>query len=54
MSELKTENEIDIKEFNQSMILKIKTEKFKIEENKVQILYMLLDSEEKVEYIIEF
>lgn len=49
-----TENEIDIKEFNQSMILKIKTEKFKIEENKVQILYMLLDSEEKVEYIIGF
>ena len=49
-----TENKIDIKEFNQSMILKIMTEKFNIKNNKVEIIYILLDSNEKVQYIIEF
>lgn len=49
-----TENKMDIKEFNQSMILKIKTEKFTIEDNKVEIIYTLLDSSEKFQYIIEF
>lgn len=49
-----TENKIDIKEFNQSMTIKIITEKFMIENNKVEIIYNILDSEEKVEYTVEF
>lgn len=49
-----TENEIRIKQFNQSMILKIKTEKFLVTENKVEIIYILLDSNEKVSYEIKF
>lgn len=49
-----TENKIDIKELNQSMILKIKTEKFTLLENKVEIFYTLLDSDEIIKYIIEF
>lgn len=49
-----TENKIEIKEFSQNVILKIMTEKFMIESNKVEITYTLLDSEEKIEYIIEF
>lgn len=49
-----TENEIRIKDLNQSMILKIKTEKFEIKDNKVEIIYNLLDSEETIHYQIKF
>lgn len=49
-----TENEIKIKELNQSLFLKIKTDKFKIEKNKVEIIYTILDSNEKITYIVKF
>jgi len=50
----KTENEIKMKDLNQSIFLKIKTDKFEIEENKVKIIYTILDSNEKVTYIVKF
>lgn len=49
-----TENKIEIKELDQSMILKIKTEKFRIESNKIEIVYTILDSDETIDYIIKF
>lgn len=49
-----TENEIKVKELNQSIFLKIKTDKFKVEENKVEIIYTIVDSDEQVIYKIEF
>lgn len=49
-----TENEIKLKDLNQSIIVKIKTEKFKITENKVEIIYTILDSNETISYQIEF
>ena len=49
-----TENEINLKELNQSLFLKIKTEKFEIEENKVEIRYTIVDSNEKITYIVKF
>lgn len=49
-----TENEIKIKDLNQSMILKLKTEKFNITDNKIEITYTVLDSNETINYQIEF
>lgn len=49
-----TENEINLKELNQILYLRIKTDRFKIEENKVEITYTILDSNEKVTYIVKF
>ena len=47
-----TINKINIKELNQYLDIKIKTEKFKITGNKIEIKYILVDSNEKVTYII--
>jgi len=47
-----TTNEIIIKDLDKTIELKIKTEKFEITENKIEIEYILLDSNEKVTYII--
>ena len=49
-----TENEINLKELNQILTMRIKTDKFEIEENKVEITYTILDSNEKVTYIVKF
>lgn len=49
-----TENEIRMKELNQSLSLKIKTDKFKVTDNKVEIIYTILDSKETIQYQIEF
>jgi hypothetical protein len=49
-----TENEIKLKDLNQSVILKIKTEKFQVTNNKIEIIYTILDSNEKINYKIEF
>ena len=49
-----TENEIKLKDLNQSIFLKIKTNEFKIEKDKIQITYTILDSNEKVTYIVKF
>lgn len=49
-----TENEIKLRELNQSLFLKIKTDNFEIKENEVEIIYTILDSNEKVTYIIKF
>ena len=44
-----TENEVII-----SLCLNIKTNKFEITDNKVEIKYSILDSNEKIHYIVEF
>ena len=49
-----TENEIEIKELNQKIILKIKTNKFEITENQVTVIYTILDSKEEIKYQIKF
>jgi len=49
-----TENEIELKDLNQSIFLKIKTDRFEIIENKLEIIYTILDSNEKVKYIVKF
>lgn len=49
-----TENEIKLKELNQSISLKIKTSKFDINDNQLEIIYTILDSKEKVTYIVKF
>lgn len=49
-----TENEIKLKDLNQSIKLKIKTEKFKITNNKVEIIYKILDSNETISYQIQY
>ena len=49
-----TENEIKLKELNQSIILNIKTNKFKKENNKLEIEYIIIDSCEKINYQIKF
>ena len=50
----KTENEIRLKDLNQSIFLKIKTDSFKLKDNKVEIIYTILDSNEQVNYQIKF
>ena len=52
--DIATENEIMIKDLNQSIILKIKTQHFMITDNKIDILYTILDSKETIHYQIEF
>lgn len=47
-----TINKITIKELNQDLDIRIKTEKFEITENKIEIMYTLLDSNEKITYVI--
>lgn len=49
-----TENKIKLKELNQSLYLKIITDKFELSENKLEIEYTILDSNEKITYIIKF
>ncbi len=49
-----TDNSIFLKEMNQELCLKLKTKKFSFSQNKLEIIYILLDSEEKVIYQIEF
>lgn len=49
-----TKNEIRIKDLNQNMILMIKTQKFEITENKIEIIYTVLDSNETIHYQIMF
>lgn len=49
-----TSNSFHLKEINQNMIIKIKTEKFLVTKNKIEIQYTLLDSNEKVNYQVEF
>ena len=49
-----TDNSILLKEMNQKFCLKLKTEKFSFSQNKLEIIYILLDNEEKVIYQIEF
>lgn len=49
-----TENEVIINDLQKSLYLNIKTNKFEITDNKVEIKYSILDSNEKVHYIVEF
>ena len=49
-----TDNIIKVKDINQELKLKIKTEKFKIEENELEIKYKIIDSNEDITYIIKF
>lgn len=49
-----TSNPFHLKELNQNLMIKIKTEKFLVTENKIEIQYTLLDSNEKVNYQVEF
>jgi len=49
-----TENEIRLKELNESLSLKIKTDKFEIKENKIEITYTIIDSNERITYIVKF
>lgn len=48
-----TLNKIIIKELDKVLELRIKTEKFEITNNKIEIIYVLLDSNEKVIYEIK-
>lgn len=48
-----TTNKVTIKELNKTLDIRIKTEKFEITETKIEIEYILLDSNEKVTYIIK-
>ena len=54
LEEVITENRMNWKELNQSIILKIKTQKFKIMNTKIEIIYTILDSDETIQYIIKF
>lgn len=49
-----TENEVIINDLQKSLYLNIKTNKFEITDNKVEIKYSILDSNEKIHYIVEF
>jgi len=49
-----TENEMKLKDLNQSIKLKIKTEKFNVTNNKIEIIYTLLDSNETINYQINY
>ena len=49
-----TENKIKLKELDQSLYLNIKTEKLEINDNKFEVIYTIIDSDEKVTYIIKF
>lgn len=49
-----TENEMKLKDLNQSIKLKIKTEKFNVTNNKIEIIYTLLDSNETINYQIQY
>ncbi len=49
-----TENELTIKSLNQKIFLKIQTEKYFVSDQKIEIIYTILDSEEKIKYIVEF
>ena len=54
LEEVITETRMNWKELNQSIILKIKTQKFKIMNTKIEIIYTILDSDETIQYIIKF
>lgn len=47
-----TNNKIKIKELNKILELRVKTEKFEITKDRIEIKYIVLDSNEKVTYII--
>lgn len=49
-----TENKIKLKDLNQSLMIKIKTEIFEVSDNSVKIDYEVLDSNEKISYQIKF
>ena len=49
-----TKNFLFLKEINQDFLFRIKTQKFFISEHQLEILYILLDSQEEVSYQIEF
>ena len=49
-----TDNIIRVKDINHELKLKIKTEKFELKENKLEIKYKVIDSNEDITYIIKF
>ena len=49
-----TSNELFIKELNKYLTVKIKTESYNLTENSIEIVYIILDSNDKITYKIEF
>ena len=49
-----TENKMVLKELDKNIFINIKTDKFKLEENKLEIIYTILDSDEQVTYKVKF
>lgn len=49
-----TENEIKLKDLNQTLMIKIRTESFKLTENEIEIVYKIIDSDEKISYKVKF
>lgn len=49
-----TANELFIKELNKYLTVKIKTESYNLTENSIEIVYIILDSNDKITYKIEF
>lgn len=49
-----TTNELFIKELNKYLTIKIKTEYYNLTENSIEIVYIILDSNDKITYKIEF
>lgn len=49
-----TTNNLFIKDLNKYLTIKIKTEKYKLTTNSVEISYIILDSNELITYKIEF
>ena len=47
-----TVNQVIMKELNKTLDIKIKTEKFEVSKDKIEIIYILLDSNEKIIYTI--
>ena len=48
-----TSNELFIKELNKYLTVKIKTESYNLTENSIEIVYIILDSNDKITYKIE-
>ena len=51
---VETTNELFIKELNKYLTIKIKTEYYNLTENSIEIVYIILDSNDKITYKIEF
>lgn len=49
-----TENKMILKELDKTLFIKIKTDKFELEDNKLEIIYTILDSNEKIIYKVKF